>query len=63
MVNNFLFYDCGLLIGAECLSIKDGTNISNTFIVTNDCIYSLYGLHSSIPVLKDLHTLCLREKL
>ena len=62
MINNFLFYDNGILIGYDCLSIKDGTNINNTFIVTNDCIFTLYGLVSKIPIYKSLHTIFIKEE-
>ena len=57
MINNFLFYDNGLYIGSDCLSIKDNTNIQDTYIVTNDCVYKVSGLECKLPILKSLKKL------
>ena len=56
MINNFLFYDNGLYIGSDALSIDTNTNnIQDTYIITNECIYKISGLESRLPILKSFH--------
>ena len=57
MINNFLFYDNGLYICSDCLFIKDNTNIQDTYIVTNDCIYKISGFECKLPIIKNLHSI------
>lgn len=57
MVNNFLFYDNGLYIGFNCLTVDDNSNIQNTYIISNDFIYNFSGLECKLPILKFLHSI------
>ncbi len=55
MIDNYLFYDSGLYIGSDALSIDNNTNIKDTYVITNGCIYKISGLESKLPILKSLH--------
>lgn len=57
MINNFIFYDNGLFIGSDCLSIKNNINIQDTYIVTNDCVYKISGLECKLPIIKCLYSI------
>ena len=62
MVNNFLFYDNGLYIGSNCLATNDNNIIQNTYIITNDCIYTYSDLKCKLPILKNLHSIkCIKK--
>lgn len=55
MIDNYLFYDSGLYIGSDALSIDNNTNVQDTYIIINDCIYKISGLESKLPILKSLY--------
>lgn len=57
MLNNFLLYDNDMYIYSYSLSIKDNSNIQNTYIITNDFIYSISDLECKLPIIKNLYSI------
>lgn len=55
LINNYLFYDSVLYIGSDALSIDNNTNVQDSYLITNDCIYKISGLESKLPILKSLY--------